>query len=268
LDERIHSVQGINGRWEFEKLRGAALDMDQFTIISRVLPIDPTQQDAFSQAVASGALDPQDPRVKRKMMELFHLPLELDSFYDDAKVQWKEIEQMKQSLAKLPPGQFEQAQQQRQQVAQLAGQMGGQAPPMPLPGQIQPELIIDNDTVHIDICRAFCNSDESKDDPRLRQLVKEHAQLHIMNMMRQGQMQAVIQGAGMSAQTQTGQQPQGAGPSKPEGGGGDKPQSGKKGGQVPQSAQKRQQRAQQGAAAKPHRPQPSSGNQHHVQRLT
>jgi len=268
LDDRVHAIQGINGRWEFEKLRGSALDMDKFSIVSRIMPIDPTQQDAFSQAVASGALDPQDPRVKRKMMELFHLPLELDSFYDDAKVQWKEIEQMKQGLAQVPPGQFEQAVQQRQQIAQVAGAMGQPAPQQPLPGQIQPELIIDNDAVHIDICRVFCNSDESKDDPRLRQLVKEHAQLHIMNMMRQGQMQAVIQGAGMSAQNATGQQPQqpGAGPSKPSGGG--EPQAGKRGGQVPASAQKRQQRATQGAAAKPHRPQPSEGNQSHVRRLT
>lgn len=236
LDERIHAVQGINGRWEFEKMRGAALDLDKFTIVSRIMPIDPTQQDAFSQAVASGALDPQDPRVKRKMMELFHLPLELDSFYDDAKVQWKEIEQIKQ----------------------------GQSP--------MPMLIRDNDAVHIDICRVWMNSDEGMDalaqkDP-VFQKVLQHAQMHIMNMMKQGQMQAVVQGAGGSAQASTGQQPQpGAGPSKPSGGG-DKPQGGKKGGQVPQSAQKRQQRATQGAAAKPHRPQPSSGNGAHVQRQT
>ena len=236
LDERVHSVQGINGRWEFEKLRGAALDMDKFTIVSRVLPIDPTQQDAFSQAVASGALDPQDPRVKRKMMELFHLPLELDSFYDDAKVQWKEIEQMKQT---------------------------GQ--------QIQPELIIDNDTVHIDICRVYCNSDEGKADLATRQLVKQHAQLHIINMLRQGQMQAVIQGAGASAQQATGQSPPptAGGPSKPGG----KPQGkgeqgGKKGGQVPRNPETRQQRASAGQAAKPHRPQPSSGNQYNRRPLT
>jgi hypothetical protein len=264
MDERIHAVSGINGRWEFEKLRGAALDLDKFTIVARVSPVDPTQQDAFSQAVASGALDPQDPRVKRKMMELFHLPLELDSFYDDAKVQWKEIEQMKQSLAKLPPGQFDQAQQQRQMMAQMAQATGGQAPPMPLPGQIQPEMVVDNDAVHIDICRSFCNSDESKDNPQLRQLVKDHAQLHIVNMLRQGQMQAVIQGAQQQEQQQPGA-PQ-SGPSKPNGK--EKPQSGKNGGQTPQNPITRQQRAEKGAAAKGHRPQPSSGNQHHVQRLT
>lgn len=236
LDERIHSVQGINGRWEFEKLRGSALDLDKFTIVSRVLPIDPTQQDAFSQAVASGALDPQDPRVKRKMMELFHLPLELDSFYDDAKVQWREIEQMKQ----------------------------GQTP--------MPMLIRDNDMVHIDVCRVWMNSDEGMDalatgDP-IFQKVQQHAQAHIINMMRQGQMQAVIAGAGAAAQNATGQQPQ------PEPGGGKKPggesggQGGKKGGQTPKNPVTREQRATKGAAAKPHRPQPPSGNQHHVQRLS
>jgi len=260
LDERVHSIQGINGRWEYEKLRGAAIDMDKFTIVSRVLPIDPTQQDAFSQAVASGALDPQDPRVKRKMMELFHLPLELDSFYDDAKVQWKEIERMKESLAKIPPEQMQQYQQQ----VQMAQAMKLPAPPNP--AQIQPELIIDNDAVHIDICRAFCNSDESRDDPQLRDLVKQHAQLHIINMLRQGQMQAVIQGAGGAAQAATGQQPQPTqgGPKKPEGG----EQGGKKGGQVPKNPQTRQQRAQKGQAAKPHRPQPSSGNQYNRRPMT
>jgi hypothetical protein len=235
LDDRVHSVQGINGRWEFSKLRGAALDMDKFTIVSRVLPIDPTQQEAFSQAVASGALNPEDPRVKRKMMELFHLPLELDSFYDDAKVQWREIEQMKQKKQ-----------------------------------QIQPVLIMDNDAVHIEICRTYFNSDESLDDLQTRHLVQQHAQLHIMNMMRQGQMQAVVQGAGASAQAATGQQPQqgpgGKQPGGAPGGKGGEPQ--RKGGQIPASAQKRQQRAQQGAAAKPHRPQPSEGNQYHRQRLT
>ncbi|HEU5407164.1 MAG TPA: hypothetical protein VFU48_05320, partial [Nitrospira sp.] len=60
LDDRVNAVFGLNGRWEFQKLRGAALDLDRIKIQSRVLPIDPSQQDAMSQAVASGALDPQD----------------------------------------------------------------------------------------------------------------------------------------------------------------------------------------------------------------
>lgn len=240
LDDRIHAVQGINGRWEFEKLRGAALDLDRITLVSRVQPIDPSQQSAFSEAVASGALDPQDPRVKRRMMELYHLPLELDANYDDAKVQWKEIEQIKQTKQ-----------------------------------QIMPELIIDNDAAHIEVCRLFCNSDESRDDPDVRMLVKQHAQLHIINMFRQGQMQAVVQGGGAAASAAVGQPPPGGAPNggpggqpggKKPGGGGGEPQ--RKGGQIPASAQKRNERAQKGQAAKPHRPQPPSGNQYNRQRLT
>ncbi len=230
LDERINAVQGINGRWEFEKLRGSALDLDKFTIVTRVLPIDPTQQGALSEAVASGALDPQDPRVKRKMMELFHLPLELDSFYDDAKVQWKEIEKMKQ----------------------------GQQP--------MPVMIRDNDQVHIEVCRVYLNSDEAEENPQVAQAVLRHAQQHMINMLRQQQMMGVIAGAATMGQAVTQPPaPLGApGPSKP----GEGKQGGKRGGQVPQSAQKRQQRAQAGAAAKPNRPQPSEGNQHRRRPLT
>lgn len=235
LDERTHAVYGINGRWEFEKLKGAALDMDKITIVTRCLPIDPAQQDALSQAVASGLLNPQDPRVMRKAMELYHLPNELDSFYDDAKVQWSEIEQMEQS---------------------------GQ--------QIQPVLIRDNDAVHIDICRTAANSDKYRADPQMTLLIMQHAQLHIMNMAKSQMMQAAIQGAGaevggaIQPQPQPGQgQPQQGGPKQPEG---QKPQGGKTGGQVPKSAQVRQQRAKKANAAAPNRPQPSSGNQHHVGR--
>jgi hypothetical protein len=235
IDERIHAVQGMNGRWEFSKLRGAALDLDKFTIKTRVLPIDPTQQDAFSQAVAAGALDPQDPRVKRKMMELFHLPLELDAFYDDAKVQWKEIEKMRST---------------------------GQ--------QIQPLMIRDNDQVHIDVCRNFLNSDDAEDNPQLTQMVLQHAQLHVMNMLRQGQMAAVIQGASQMAQQAA--QPQQPGQGGPAEGGPRKPggpkQEGKHGGQVPRNPQTRQQRATKANAAAPNRPQPPSGNQYHRTRLT
>lgn len=225
LDERVHSIQGMNGRWEFEKLRGAALDLDKFTITTRVLPIDPTQQDAFSQAVASGALDPTDPRVKRKLMELFHLPIELESTYEDAKAQWREIEQMKQT---------------------------GQP--------IMPELIVDNDDAHIDVCRRFLNADESRDNPQLRNMVKMHMQAHVLNKLRlMGAMQ-MAQGGGQPGQpgAQGGTQP------NPQEG----KQAGKQGGQVPPNPVKRENRAKQGAAAKPHRPQPSSGNQYHQQRQT
>jgi len=220
LDDRVHAVNGINGRWEFSKLRGAALDMDKFTIETRILPINPQEQQALSEAVASGLLNPQDPRVTRKALELYHLPTDLDTFYSDSKVQWKEIEKMKQ-----------------------AGQ------------QIQPMLIRDNDQVHIEVCRVFLNSDDADDNSQLAQLVLQHAQLHMMNMAKAQQMMAIVSGAGQEASQQT--QPQ----QEPE-------QGGKRGGQVPKSAPVRQQRAEKGQAAKPHRPQPSSGNQWNRKRLT
>lgn len=237
LDERISSVMGLNGKWEFEKLKGDAIDLDKIRIVTRVLPIDPTQQDAMSQAVAAGALDPQDPRVKRKMMELFHLPIELDSLYSDQKVQWKEIEMMKQS---------------------------GQ--------QIQPVMIRDNDMVHIDICRNYLNSDEAAENPQIAQVVLQHAQLHILNMARQQQMQAAVAGAGQEAPgaQQQGQPQQGGGKpgqlqgEKPSG---QKDQSGQRGGQVPPNPVKRQQRAEKGQVARP-KGQPSSGNQYQRRPLT
>jgi hypothetical protein len=239
LDERVHSVMGLNGKWEFNKLKGDALDLDKIRIVTRVLPIDPSQQDAMAQAVAAGALDPQDPRVKRKMMELFHLPIEMDSLYTDQKVQWKEIETMKQT---------------------------GQ--------QIQPVMIRDNDMVHIDICRNYLNSDEASDNPQMAQIVLQHAQLHIINMARQAQMQAVVQGAGQAAAQATGAGPQ---PGQEQGGqlqgkqpeGQKKPgdQSGKHGGQSPTNPITRQQRAQKGQAARP-KGQPSSGNQYHQRQQT
>jgi hypothetical protein len=238
LDERVHSVMGINGRWEYEKLRGAALDLDKFVIESRVLPIDPTQQEALSSAVASGLLNPQDPRVMRKALELFHLPTELDSFYSDAKVQWKEIDKMKQD---------------------------GQ--------QIAPVMIRDNDAVHIEVCRVWLNSDEADDNPQLASVILMHCQLHIMNMYKQQMMQSVVAGAGQPQPAQGGggggadaSGQKGAPGKQPGGGGGE--QGGKHGGQSPKNPVTRQQRAQKGQAAKPHRPQPPSGNQHGVKRLT
>jgi hypothetical protein len=225
LDPRVRAVNGINGRWEFEKLRGSALDMDKFTIETRILPIDPVEQESFSQAVAAGVLSPQDPRVVRKALDLWHLDSELDSNYMDSKKQWKEIEQMKQT---------------------------GQ--------QVQPVLIRDNDQVHIEICRVYLNSDEADDNPQVAQLILQHAQLHMMNMAKTQMMMAAVNGASQEA---PGQQPQQAGPRQPEGA-----QAGKRGGQVPQSSMKRQQRAEKGQAARPHKPQPPSGNQYNRRRLT
>jgi hypothetical protein len=244
LDERVQSVFGINGKWEFNKLRGSAIDMDKIKIVTRVMPIDPSQQESMSQAVASGALDPQDPRVKRKMMELFHLPRELDQTYDDQKVQWEEIELMKQSM-------------------QL----------------IQPEAIVDNDAAHIEVCRNWLNSDEGRDPQNaqpgqpqmgpmgpmpgqsLRGIIKMHMQMHVLNQVRLMQAQQMAAGGG-GGQDQP--QPGQTGATKPSG----PDQSGQRGGQVPKNSVTRTQRATKGQQAKPHRPQPSEGNGAHVRRLT
>lgn len=260
IDDRVRSVNGINGRWEFSKLRGSALDMDKFTIETRILPIDPAEQESFSQAVASGVLNPQDPRVVRKALDLWHLDSELDTNYEDTKKQWKEIEQMKQSASQQPPDAMAKVMQQRQVVGQMAQAAGQPAPNIPLPGQIQPVLIRDNDMAHIQVCRTWLNSDEADDDPQLAQLVLEHAQLHMMNAAKSQMMMAAISGAAGEA---PGGQPQQAGPKQPEGT--DKKQP--HGGQVPQNPTKRQQRAEKGQAARP-RGQPSSGNQYQRKRLT
>jgi hypothetical protein len=242
LDERVSAVFGLNGKWEFEKLRGSSLHLDKIHIVTRVLPIDPSQQESMSQAVAAGALDPQDPRVKRKMMELFHLPIEMDSMYMDQKAQWREIDAMR---ATMQP--------------------------------IMPMMIRDNDAVHIDACRQYLNSDDAQMNPQLAQLVLQHAQAHIINMLRQNQMMAAVQGGATEAPgaqqgqpgegEEEGQQPGELGGKKPSGGG-DGSQGGKRGGQSPKNPVQRQQRATKGQAAKPKRPQPSSGNQYNRQRLT
>ena len=229
IDPRIRAVYGMDGRYEFTKLRGAALDPDKFTIETRILPIDPAEQQAFSEAVAAGVLNPQDPRVVRKALDLYHLDTQLDANYKDTKKQWKEIDQMR---------------------------MTGQ--------QVMPVLIRDNDQAHIEVCRSFLNSDDADENPMLAQLVLQHAQLHVMNMAKQQQMAALVQGAGMEAQNQVNPQPQ-AGPAKP---GEPKEQGGKHGGQVPKNPVKRQQRAEKGQAARPNKPQPSSGNQYHRRQLT
>lgn len=229
IDERVKTVNGIDGRYEFSKLRGAALDPDKFTLETRILPIDPAEQQAFSEAVAAGVLNPQDPRVVRKSLDLYHLDAELDTNYKDTKKQWKEIEQMK-----------------------VTGQ------------QIQPVLIRDNDQVHIEICRSYLNSDEVDDNPQVAQIVLQHAQLHVMNMAKQAQMMAIVAGAGQMAQNQVNPQPQPnqQQPGKP------KEQGGERGGQSPKNPVVRHQRAQKGQAAKPNRPQPPSGNQWKRRQLT
>ncbi len=102
VDERVYTTMGINGQWQFQKLRGEMLRLDKLRVICRIIPLDYTEQQNFLQAIASGALNPQDPRVANKMLEMFKLPTELNQFTAAAKVQWKEIEKMKTGQPSIP----------------------------------------------------------------------------------------------------------------------------------------------------------------------
>lgn len=227
LDERVHATMGINMRWQYTKLRGEMLSPDRVRVLSTALPVDPKEQEAMAEAIQAEMLNPQDPRVQKKALELFGLPQELDGFSRDAKVQWKEIEKMKQT--------------------------GQQVPPV---------MIRDNDMVHIEICREFLNSDDADDNQQLSALIYQHLQLHVQNQVHMQQMMATVQAAGQEAtQAVTGGQGQ---PSPANGQPSPPPEP--HGGQVPKSAAKREKRAQKGAAAKPHRPQKPSGNQYDIRR--
>lgn len=252
LDERVRAVMGINGNWEFQKMKGAMLSMDKIKIVARLIPVDPGQQQALAQAVTAQLLNPLDPRVQRKALELFQLPVELSQFSADAKVQWEEIEDMKQ----------------------------GQP--------VQPEAFVDNDVVHAEICRVWLNTDEGREQsPDIRQLVKQHMMMHMLNNAKAQAANAAQMAAGQEAQNailggggQPGEpgQPGQGGPQQGQPGqqgGGQNPQRGKsqmhpqggqRGGQVPRTPQQRQQRASRGQMAKPKRPQPPGGNQYRVGR--
>lgn len=238
LDDRVKTTMGINGQWEFKKLRGRMLQLDKVKVTAAVIPVDYTEQQSFSQAVASGVLNPQDPRVQQKALELYNLPKELSSFSADAKVQWDEIDQMKQ----------------------------GQ--------QVMPMLLRDNHQVHFEICRDWLISDEGRYAPQeIQAMVYQHMQQHMIQMATMQKVQMAIAGSGQEGQQDQGQpgedqsQQQGgaSGVRQPNAGQG-ATQGGRRGGQVPASSAARQGRAQRGAAAKPHRPQPPGGNQYKVGR--
>jgi hypothetical protein len=160
LDDRVKSTMGANGQWEFKKLRGEMLSLDQIRVQARIIPLDFSQQQSFTQAIAAGAFNPQLPGpVRRKVLELYQVSTELDDFSNDAKVQYKEIEQMKQ----------------------------GQA--------VEPVLIKDNDDVHIRVLRDWMNSDDYDDQPpQVKQLAYQHLLAHVQNkanlMQAMGEMQA------------------------------------------------------------------------------
>lgn len=169
LDERVSAVMGVNGNWEFSKLRGAALDMDKIKLDANIIPQDYVQQQAFTQAIATGALNPQDPRVARKLLLMYQLPTELDNFSMDAKVQWKEIERMK------------------------AGEQG-----------IMPVSFVHNDAIHMEICRVWLNSDEAEGMPEVAAAVYQHMLIHMQNQLVVAEAQAAVGAASGAAENDAG----------------------------------------------------------------
>ncbi len=153
LDERVNAVMGLNGRYEFSKLRGAMLDPDRVIVEARIIPTDYADQQNFVQAVAAGVLDATDPRVRRKGLDYFGMSSELDQYAMDSKVQWKEIEKMKQ---------------------------GETVPARPF---------VDNHNAHIDVIRVYLNSDEGMDlDPQLQQIIYTHMLQHVQAQFMEQQM--------------------------------------------------------------------------------
>lgn len=263
-DERVTAVQGINGNWEFKKLQADMMDLDLVQIQAKLIPIDYGQQQALAQAVATQLLDPLDPRVQRKALELYRLPADISQFSMDSKAQWREIERIKKGE------------------------------------EVMPVLLRDNDQVHAEICREWLNSDQCiNGDPDIATAVYTHLQKHLINQSRaatiQGAMTTAPQeveqmimaalggspGGGEQAPPPPGGESPPEQPGAPNTGGGQSspdqssqsgesaaqqhPQAGSRGGQVPPSGNVRKRRAAKGAAAKPNRPQPPSGNQYHRQ---
>jgi hypothetical protein len=224
IDERVQANMGSDGQWQFKKLRGEMLKMGAVKIKARIIPLDPMKQQSFNQAIAVGAFNPQLPGVvRKKALELYQLPEDLDETAPQQKSQMKEIEQMKQN---------------------------GQP--------IMPQMIRDNDQVHIATCQKYMNSDEWDTlPPETKQTIYGHALMHIENaanlMATQNAMANHAQqhgGPGAEQQGQPGQE--GAA-------------QGGQGGQNPnQNPQFKHERGVKGQAAKPHQPQPSGGNQNHV----
>jgi hypothetical protein len=160
------------------------LDVDRVKIICRVNPLDFQQQQSFAQAVAAGVLNPQDPRVVRKALELYQLPDELSSVADQQKKQWREIEQMK------------------------AGQWQ------------QPVAFRDDDDTHGSVCQAWLISDEADklqaSNPQVVAMIYHHLLMHVANKAKVMEAAAIVQGPA-AAQGQPGQPEQGGqgGQSKP-----------------------------------------------------
>lgn len=176
VDERVYTTMGINGQWQFQKLRGEMLRLDKLRVVCRIIPLDYTEQQNFMQAIAAGALNPQDPRVSHKLLEMFRLPVELNQFTAAAKVQWKEIEKMKTGKPVIP-------------VA-----------------------FRDDDNAHIQVCREWLNSDEAERmPPEIVSMVYFHMLQHIQHMETVSMAMASINGGtGQGPQAVAGPQAPGA----------------------------------------------------------
>lgn len=182
IDERVQTTLGINGQWQFKKLRGEILQLNKLRIVANIIPLDYKQQQSFAQAVAAQVLNPQDPAVRRKALELYQLPVDLDNFTPDAKVQWKEIEKMKQ----------------------------GQP--------VQPVPFKDNDQAHIKTLRDYMNSDAADSDPpQIQQMMYQHLLGHLQNMATvQGATQSIAAAGGPPQGPQQPGQQQGQQPKAPD----------------------------------------------------
>ena len=179
LDDRVQATMGNNGQWEFKMLRGEMLKMDGIRWVARIIPLDPTKQQNLNQAIAVGAFNPQlPPQVRRKVLELYQMPVDLDEDSKDAKVQTKEIQQATTT---------------------------GQWP--------EPTLGRDNDQAHAKTLRDWMNSDDwDNQPPQVKVGAQDHLFKHFMNMQKMAQIMGAIQAGGQEA----GGQPEQGAQSSPE----------------------------------------------------
>lgn len=171
LDERVQAAMGVNGQWEFKQLRGEMLKMDRVRIVARIIPEDFNKQQSLVQAISAGAFNPElPPSVRRKVLELYQMPTDLDSYSGDEKVQQKEIDGAKQN--------------------------GGQFPP---------PTIWQNDDAHMDSLSHYGNSDEYDSQPPE---FKAGHQKHFLDHLQNKATKMAIAGAIQGAHTEAGGQPQ------------------------------------------------------------
>jgi hypothetical protein len=183
LDDRVQAAMGSNGIWEFKKLRGEMLKPGSYVWKASIIPLDPTKQQSFTQAIAAGAFNPQLPQVvQRKILELWQLSPDLNDYNEDAKVQQKEIEGAKQN--------------------------GGQFP--------QPIMGVQNDQAHIATLKHHMNSDDfDNQTPQFKVGAHTHFIQHVQNMANWMQVQGAMQGMQAEAGGQPQQQGGGGGQENP-----------------------------------------------------